>query len=216
MKSLVVLVLLSLAAFSQAEGVVDNEESLYVVEGRIYSAEGENSNSWQRETRILVNGGEYLGFLKQDGSFIVSNLPSGSYTLEIANPNYYYEPLRVEISNKGKFRARKLNHLQPSVVTLVAYPLKMKSLGKIRYFQQREQWRITDFLFSPMVLMMVLPLLLIMVLPKMMNDPETKKEMEQLNNMTKYELPDMSEVVASLFSDRDEPKQKSKASKKRQ
>ncbi len=31
-----------------------------------------------------------------------------------------------------------------------------------------------------MVLMMVLPLLLITVLPKMMNDPETKREMEQM------------------------------------
>jgi hypothetical protein len=35
-------------------------------------------------------------------------------------------------------------------------------------------------LMNPMVLMMVLPLLLVTVLPKMMNDPETKKEMEQM------------------------------------
>lgn len=55
------------------------------------------------------------------------------------------------------------------------YPLKMKALAKFRYFQVREQWRATDFLFSPMVLMMVLPLLLIMILPKMMNDPETRR-----------------------------------------
>ena len=32
-----------------------------------------------------------------------------------------------------------------------------------------------------MILMMVLPLLLITVLPKMMNDPETKREMEQMH-----------------------------------
>jgi Protein of unknown function (DUF2012) len=69
----------------------------------------------------------------------------------VANPNNYYEPVRVEINAKGKFRARKLNHLQPHLVVQVAYPLKLKSLGRIRYFQQREQWRITDFLFSPMV-----------------------------------------------------------------
>lgn len=35
-------------------------------------------------------------------------------------------------------------------------------------------------LMNPMVIMMVLPLLLITVLPKMMNDPETKREMEQM------------------------------------
>ena len=36
-------------------------------------------------------------------------------------------------------------------------------------------------LFYQMILMMVLPLLLITVLPKMMNDPETKREMEQMH-----------------------------------
>ena len=33
---------------------------------------------------------------------------------------------------------------------------------------------------NPMILMMVLPLLIITVLPKMMNDPEAKREMEQM------------------------------------
>ena len=56
----------------------------------------------------------------------------------------------------------------------------MKSMGKYRYFQKREEWKITDMLMNPMVLMMILPLLLITVLPKMMNDPETKREMEQM------------------------------------
>ena len=65
-------------------------------------------------------------------------------------------------------------------VTQVPYPLKMKTMGRYSYFQKREEWKITDMLMNPMILMMVLPLLLITVLPKMMNDPETKKEMEQM------------------------------------
>lgn len=51
-----------------------------------------------------------------------------------------------------------------------------------------------------MVLMMVLPLLLMLVLPKMINDPETKKELEniqfpKMNN----EMPEISEMFTSLF-----------------
>ena len=65
-------------------------------------------------------------------------------------------------------------------MTQVPYPLKMKTMGKYSYFHKREEWKITDMLMNPMILMMVLPLLLITVLPKMMNDPETKKEMEQM------------------------------------
>jgi hypothetical protein len=56
----------------------------------------------------------------------------------------------------------------------------MKALGKMSYFQQREEWKVTDILMNPMILMMGLPLLIITVLPKMMNDPEAKREMEQM------------------------------------
>nr|CAD7585714.1 unnamed protein product [Timema genevievae] len=153
----------------------------------------------------------------EDGTFTVNNVPSGSYVVEISNPNYAYEPVRVEINSKGKYRARKVNYIQPSQVTHVTYPLKFKPLTRFRYFQVREQWRVTDFLFSPMVLMMVLPLLLIMVLPKMMSDPETRKEMEQLNTNFNYQVPEISEVLTSLFAGGDKQKTKAiKPSKKRQ
>ena len=65
-------------------------------------------------------------------------------------------------------------------VTQLPYPVKAKPLGKYRYYEKREEWKVTDVLFNPMVMMMVMPLLLITVLPKMMQDPETKKEMEEM------------------------------------
>ena len=107
-------------------------------------------------------------------------MPSGSYLLEVLNPDYYYESVRVDINSKGKVRARKVNNVQPSQVNQLPYPLRMKSQGRFKYFQAKEEWKVTDMLMNPMVIMMVLPLLLITVLPKMMNDPETKKEMEQM------------------------------------
>ncbi|GJQ78494.1 hypothetical protein Trydic_g11610 [Trypoxylus dichotomus] len=154
--------------------------------------------NWQANTKIHVNGGEYLGFIKEDGTFIIHNIPSGSYIVEVINSELTYEPIRVEINSKGKFRARKVNHIQTSQVNQVPYPLRMKPLGRTKYFQIREQWRVTDFLLNPMVLMMVLPLLLIMVLPKMMNDPETKKEMEQFGSLTKF--PGVSDMVTNIFA----------------
>lgn len=39
-----------------------------------------------------------------------------------------------------------------------------------------------------------------MVLPKMMNDPDTKKEMEQIQNMAKFELPEMSDMVSNFLA----------------
>lgn len=198
----------------------------------------------QRDTTISINGGEYEGYLKEDGSFVISSVPSGSYVVDIVNADYYYESVnksrlyylvsiltnlfqfqvRVEINPKGKFRARKVNFVQPSQIIQVPYPLKLKALTRFRYFQQREQWKVTDFLFNPMVLMMILPLLLMLVLPKMMSDPEAKKEMENLNlsKMTN-EMPEISEMITSFFSggqsnaNKEKEKQKlpAKQSKKR-
>jgi Fe2+ transport system protein B len=85
------------------------------------------------------------------------------------------------------------------------YPLKLNPTGPYRYFIPREEWRITDILMSPMVLMMVLPLVLILILPKMMSDPETRKEMEQMQ-MPKYEMPEMSEMLTSFFGGGSEDK----------
>ncbi|XP_043472267.1 ER membrane protein complex subunit 7 [Leptopilina heterotoma] len=198
----------------------DSEEAstdLYVIEGKVFPSENAGNSGWQLMTHVMANGGEHYGFLRDDGTFIISNVPSGSYVIEVVNPNYLYEPVRVEINSKGKFRARKVNLIQTSQVIQVPYPLKMRSISPFKYFQVREEWRVTDFLFNPMVLMMILPLILIMILPKIMNDPETRKEMEQLNNLTIYNLPEVSEVLTTYLSGGEKQKTKAvKATKKRQ
>jgi len=145
-----------------------------------------------------MNGGEHICSLREDGTFSLTGIPSGSHVVEVVHPNYQFDSARVDITSKGKIRARRVNHLQPSQVTHVTYPLRLAALGPYRYFQTREQWRITDVLFSPMVLMMVLPLVLIVILPKMMSDPETRREMESVT-MPKYEMPEMSEMLTSFF-----------------
>lgn len=200
-----------------AENEEDASTDLYTIEGKVFPWETSPSSGWQLMTHVMANGGEHYGFLREDGTFIISNVPSGSYVVEVVNSNYVYEPVRVEINSKGKFRARKVNLIQTSQVIQVQYPLKMRPFAPFRYFQVREQWRVTDFLFNPMVLMMILPLVLIMILPKMMNDPEARKDMEQLNSLTNYNMPEMSEVLTSFLSGGEKQKSKAvKAAKKRQ
>lgn len=176
------------------------------------------NSDWLGVTRVLVDGGDYIGYLRSDGSFVVNELPSGSYVVEISNPNYIFESARVDISRKGMVRARRVNYLQFSDKTSMSYPLDLKDRQKAKYFQTREQWRITDFLMNPMVLTMVLPLLLIMVLPKLMNaaDPEAQKEMQsQMKAFNdKSTVPDISEMLASWFPSTDTKKPKHKVKKK--
>ncbi|GAB6029424.1 hypothetical protein CHUAL_005183 [Chamberlinius hualienensis] len=196
----------------------DTNAELYRVEGKVSLPDTERAD-WYTRARILINGGEYVGFLRDDGSFVVNHLPPGSYVIEVTSPDYIYEPTRIEINSKGKIRARKLNLIQTSSVLQVPYPLKFKPKSKFKYFQTREQWRVTDFLFNPMVLMMVLPLLLIMVMPRLMNaaDPDTQREMQQtLQNTNLPDMPDIAETLTSFFGGGKKEKVKAvKASKKR-
>lgn len=192
-----------LVALANADTSIEEteEHAKFTIEGKLFPPELYTSNDWQSDIVISINGGEHKGFLRDDGTFVISSIESGSYVVEILNPNFIYEPVRVEINPKGKFRARKVNHIQPSQVIQVPYPLKLKAMTRHKYFQQREQWKITDFLFNPMVIIMVFPLILMLVLPKMMSDPETKKEMEQLNlNKMTSDMPEISEMITSFFT----------------
>lgn len=64
MNFVLILSTLSLLALGHCDLAVNDDSSLYVVEGRVYPVEGDTSNLWQRDTRVLVNGGEFIGFLK--------------------------------------------------------------------------------------------------------------------------------------------------------
>lgn len=153
-------------------------------------------------TRILIDDGLYVGFLRADGTFTIPGLSSNSYVLEISSPRNVYEPVRIDINSKGKIRTRRLNLLQPSDVQLLKYPLNFESRGYPNYFFKREQFRIMDILFSPMVLMMVVPLVLMLILPKLVNqDPELQKELEQTTNFLQpnQNLPNPSEMMYNLF-----------------
>lgn len=71
----------------------DTSGSSYTIEGKVYAPEIFSSSelNWQRDTKISINAGEYAGFLKDDGTFSISGMPSGSYVVEVTNPDYYYE-----------------------------------------------------------------------------------------------------------------------------
>jgi hypothetical protein len=199
---LIVALLCISSSLSQDTEIEEPSTGLYEIEGKVYSPElfSNDDKNWINDIQIHVNSGEYKGFLRSDGTFTVPKVPSGSYILEIISADYVYEPVRVEINSKGKFRARKVNHIQPSQVIQLPYPLKLKALTTFRYFQQREQWKITDILFSPMILMMILPLLLLVLLPRIMNDPEAKKELESMS-LPKLggDLPEMSDLISKFL-----------------
>lgn len=177
------------------------------IEGNIYSLSNDDLHTLRRslmDTKILVNYGQYVTYPKEDGSFEVDKLPSDSYVLEVVHPKYIYDPVRVDITSKGKIRARRVNYIQPSFVQQVNYPLSMKPISMHRYFTPRETWRFMDILMNPMVLTMVAPLVLFWLLPKMMNSAEAQDQLrretiQQGAQMPEFNVPELSEMMTNMF-----------------
>jgi len=202
------LTLLFAAVLTHTAGAVEPDQGthspqFFTIEGKVSIPQTLNFD-WVTQSRILVDGGKYLGFLKEDGSFVVTNVPPGSYVVEVASPDFDFDPARVEITSRGKMRARRVNNLGSGQPVTLAYPLRFKAKSPTQYFMQREEWRITDVIKNPMVMMMILPVILIGVLPKLMNsqDPEIQREMQQSMNALQpntANMPDMAEMMTSIF-----------------
>ncbi|VDN95944.1 unnamed protein product [Rodentolepis nana] len=182
------------------------------IEGTIIAPSGASSN-WAVETKVRVDGKQYLGFVKPDGSFVISEVAPGSYLVEFTNPTYLFQPVRVDINSKGKIRARSVNVLRTTAVKAVAHPLRITTVGKAMYFQPREQLRTLDLLLNPTVLIMLVPFLLIMIMPKLMdtNDPEFAEMQKNsiFNTATSGDTPDISEYLSSLSLSGGPPKKQS-------
>lgn len=78
-------------------GIDEIDSSLFQIEGKLFAPEPhlQNAKDWQRKTTVTINNGEYSGYLTNDGSFVISGVPAGSYVVEFVNPDYYYESVSL-------------------------------------------------------------------------------------------------------------------------
>ncbi|SPP89534.1 blast:ER membrane protein complex subunit 7 homolog [Drosophila guanche] len=176
---------------------------LYTIEGYILPPNlnlGLN-HRWLSEITLSINGGQYKGFVRTDGRFVISGVPYGSHVVEVYHPDIYFRPVRVEINAKGKYRVRALSYVEPGTISQIAYPLRLPAAKRRKYFTEREQWRFVDFILNPMFLIMLAPVLMLMIVPRIIRDPQTKRELENLQfPKVPNNLPDLSDMLTSLLS----------------
>jgi len=77
----------------------DAYAAVYSVEGKIDILSGHLDPT---VTKVLLNGGAYVTFVKADGSFVFRDLAPATYVLEVNNVNFAFEPVRVDISASDK------------------------------------------------------------------------------------------------------------------
>ena len=127
-------------------------------------------------TRVTIDGGAREAMVQADGSFVFRSLPAGSYLLEVFNPAFMFEPLRVDIDGQTHVVRAATAGIQ-SKSKSVPVPMRITPLGFAQLFEVREQFNAMAMLSNPMVLMMGFSLMMMMMMRNM--DPEMMKEMQQ-------------------------------------
>ncbi|KAI6654359.1 hypothetical protein LOD99_756 [Oopsacas minuta] len=175
-----------------------------------------------QNTRVTV--GSRYGFLRSDGSFVVSNIPSGSFVLEVNCPKFEFPLVRIDINPKAdRINARRLDLIKPNQISQDAtliYPLTLMPDRPKDYFEQRQPWNISSLLMNPMVLLLVVPAVLMFVLPKLMGsmDPGAQKDMEesmQKLQSGKDKMPEIADLFTNWFGGGQSGKEVRKALKKK-
>ncbi|XP_068642409.1 ER membrane protein complex subunit 7 homolog [Aristolochia californica] len=165
------------------------------INGRIkveaVGAEGLGLPGKLTNTKIILNGGERVTFIRPDGYFSFHNVPAGTHLIEVAAIGNFFSPVRVDLSarNPGKVQAA-LTENRHTLSELVLEPLREE-----QYYDKREPFSLMSLLKSPMGLMMGFMLIVVFLMPKLMEnmDPEEIKRAQE--EMRSQGVPSLSSLL---------------------
>ncbi|KAJ6852474.1 ER membrane protein complex subunit 7-like protein isoform X2 [Iris pallida] len=149
----------------------------YTITGRVklegVGSKGFGLSAKMSNTKVILNGGQTVAYVRPDGYFSFYNVPAGTHLIEVAAMGYFFSPVRVDISarNPGKVQAA-LTENRRALHELVLEPLREE-----KYYEVREPFSIMSLVKSPMGLMVGFMLIVMFVMPKMVEnmDPEEIK-----------------------------------------
>ncbi|KAF9097156.1 hypothetical protein BGX29_003866 [Mortierella sp. GBA35] len=156
------------------------------------------------QTRVLLSGGQYSSMVTKDGKFSFTNVPEGTYLLEVQSPQYTYPTIKVTLTEKeAKANLVSLGFDWSNNDNPLQLPLTLVPRTPISYFIPREGFKISHLFANPMMLMMGGSVLMLFVMPKLMAnmDPEAMEEMQGMQDaaqMPNFEMPDIAATLAKF------------------
>ena len=88
-----VVVLMACLVAGQEEGEGVGVGS-YKIEGKVTPPDVKPAN-WLTVTTVTLDGGKRRAFLKEDNSFVFQGVSSGTFLVEVENPDYMYEQVQT-------------------------------------------------------------------------------------------------------------------------
>ncbi|KAG0296469.1 hypothetical protein BGZ96_009422 [Linnemannia gamsii] len=167
---------------------------------------GENAHprDLSPQTRVLLSGGQYSSMINKDGKFTFTNVPEGTYLLEVQSSQYNYPTIKLSVAEKEtKANLVGLGYDWSNNDNPLQLPLTIVPRAAITYFIPREGFKLSSLFANPMMLMMGASVLMLFVMPKLMAnmDPEAMEEMQGMQDdmqMPSFEMPDISATLAKF------------------
>ncbi|KAI1797804.1 hypothetical protein LXA43DRAFT_982101 [Ganoderma leucocontextum] len=137
------------------------------------------------QTQVVLDHGKLHGGVTRDGSFVIPDVPAGTYVLSVLARDHAFEQMRVDVYEsetlpevRPYFAGTPLS--SPSTVTL-PYPLTLSARGKYDYFVPRESFNVLAMFKNPMMLLMLVAGGLVLLTPMVMKnmDPEIMEEFKE-------------------------------------
>ncbi|KAJ2707633.1 hypothetical protein FB645_000610 [Coemansia sp. IMI 203386] len=139
------------------------------------------------KARVVINGGEYTGFVQKDGAFAIDNVKLGDSLLEVASSAYAFPKIHVRISLKEDGRASiaaryvQIGSDWSDDAPVLAYPLRIAAVSKYDFFTPRQGFSIIAMFSNPYMMMVGASLVAVFLLPKLQAnmDPEVLEELKK-------------------------------------
>ena len=164
-----------------------------------------------------VPGPDRSVWIARDGSFIIKDVQSGAYTLEIVSRTNDFNKYRVDIPDneegKPKLGPQIRIHTPGTSLSstlksnLLFHPLILHSTQRLDFFIEPAPFNISSMLGmgSPMLLLGVAALFLVFIMPKISAslDPETQREMaeNQQRMQRRMAAVQSGDIQSLLFND---------------
>ncbi|KAI0735248.1 hypothetical protein C8Q76DRAFT_711601 [Earliella scabrosa] len=137
------------------------------------------------QASVVLDNGKLRGGVTRDGSFVIPDVPAGTYVLSVLAHDHAFEQVRVDVFDtetlpevRPYFPGTPLS--PPSPVTL-PYPILLSARQRHDYFIPRESFNVLAMFKNPMMMMMLGAGVLVLFMPTMMKnmDPEVMEEFKE-------------------------------------
>ncbi|VVB10721.1 unnamed protein product [Arabis nemorensis] len=183
----------SLFLFASTLPISSGSEDSYTITGRVRipasTAIGHAAKF--SNIKVVLNGGQYITFLRPDGYFTFHKVPAGTHLIEVYALGYFFSPVRVDVSarHRGKVQAT-LTETRRSLTELVLEPLRAE-----QYYEMREPFNVMSIVKSPMGLMVGFMVLVMFVMPKMMENIDPEEMNRAREEMSSQGVPSLSSLL---------------------